>query len=336
MLNKRHGSETKKFGLLPFSSDLKHLPHLIAMDQVPETSLFTAVTASCLLGLSYVLSLYIWSLPWQTSSSSSSSSSSSDGKSFLQDRDHPSTIKRRFVSAFCMLFVSPPFVVAFGTRALLDAPGATLASVIGFRSEGMISAVVIPLFLTAALFLGPLVMASVNDVRIKLIMMPHYWAQSMRDLIWWRNYVVAPFTEEYTFRACMLPILLGYFTPVGSIAISPFFFGIAHLHHMIERIRKGQDIQTAVMISLFQSTYTTIFGMYSAFLFVRTGHIAAPVVAHGFCNFMGFPDFNELLNHPPRTRAILSAFFLLGVLLFFVLLFPLTDPKIYGNHLYKW
>ena len=54
--------------------------------------------------------------------------------------------------------------------------------------------------------------------------------------------------------------------------------------------------------SLFQSTYTTIFGMYSAFLFVRTGHIAAPVVAHGFCNFMGFPDFNELLNHPPRTR----------------------------------
>ena len=29
-----HGSETQKFGLLPFSSDLKHLPHLVAMDQV--------------------------------------------------------------------------------------------------------------------------------------------------------------------------------------------------------------------------------------------------------------------------------------------------------------
>ena len=43
-----------------------------------------------------------------------------------------------------------------------------------------LSQVVIPLFLTAALFLGPVVMASVNDVRIKLIMMPHYWAQSMR------------------------------------------------------------------------------------------------------------------------------------------------------------
>ena len=43
-----------------------------------------------------------------------------------------------------------------------------------------LSQVVIPLFLTAALFLGPVVMASINDVRIKLIMMPHYWAQSMR------------------------------------------------------------------------------------------------------------------------------------------------------------
>ena len=91
------------------------------------------MTASCLLGLSYVLSLYIWSLPWQTASEAA--------PSFLQDRDHPSTIKRRFVSAFCMLFVSPPFVVAFGARALLDAPGATLASVIGFRGEGMLSAV---------------------------------------------------------------------------------------------------------------------------------------------------------------------------------------------------
>ena len=57
----------------------------------------------------------------------------------LQDRDHPSTIKRRFVSAFCMLFASPPFVCAFGSSALLD--GAALAAVIGFRGEGLLSAV---------------------------------------------------------------------------------------------------------------------------------------------------------------------------------------------------
>ena len=112
-----------------------------SFDQHPETSLFTAVSASCLLGLSYVLSLYIWSLPFHSPS----------GKSytFLQDRDHPSTIKRRFISAFCMLFVSPPFVLAFGTHSLLDAPGAALFSVIGFRGEGLLSAVNITSTFTA-------------------------------------------------------------------------------------------------------------------------------------------------------------------------------------------
>lgn len=76
--------------------------------------------------------------------------------------------------------------------------------------------------------------------------------------------------------------------------------------------------------------------MYSAFLFVRTGHIAAPVIVHGFCNFMGFPDVSELFNQQPKTRAILSGLFVLGLILFFFLLFPLTEPSIYKNVLYKW
>ena len=36
-----------------------------------------------------------------------------------------------------------------------------------------------------------------------------FWRQSLRDWIWWRNHVVAPFSEEFTFRACMVPVLLG-------------------------------------------------------------------------------------------------------------------------------
>ena len=50
----------------------------------------------------------------------------------------------------------------------------------------------------------------------------------------------------------MLPILLGYYTPQGAILVSPLFFGVAHFHHMIEKIRKGQDVQTAFLVSLFQ------------------------------------------------------------------------------------
>jgi hypothetical protein len=50
----------------------------------------------------------------------------------------------------------------------------------------------------------------------------------------------------------MLPILLGYYSPQGAILVSPLFFGVAHFHHMIERIRKGVDVQTAFFISAFQ------------------------------------------------------------------------------------
>ncbi len=50
----------------------------------------------------------------------------------------------------------------------------------------------------------------------------------------------------------MLPILLGYYSPHGAVLVSPLFFGVAHFHHMIERIRKGQDLQTAFFISSFQ------------------------------------------------------------------------------------
>ena len=34
--------------------------------------------------------------------------------------------------------------------------------------------------------------------------------------------------------------------------------------------------------------------MYSALLFIRTGHFAAPFLVHAYCNFMGFPDFVEV------------------------------------------
>jgi prenyl protein peptidase len=124
----------------------------------PETSFFTAVSASCLLGMSYVLSLYVWS------------------HSTTHDRDHPSTIKRRFVSAFCMLFISPPFVWAFGSQKLWLRATGGLAQVIGFRWDGFFEATVLPLALTVVLFAGPIAMACINDVRIRLLMMPHYWA----------------------------------------------------------------------------------------------------------------------------------------------------------------
>merc|ERR1719227_90934 len=84
--------------------------------------------APFLLGVSYVASLYVW-------------------RSQL-DRDHPDTIKRRFVSAAFMTIISPVFVMMFG----------------------------VPLLLTMLLFLGPTAMLLLDE-RFRVFCVPMFWEQ---------------------------------------------------------------------------------------------------------------------------------------------------------------
>ena len=104
---------------------------------------------------------------------------------------------------------------------------------------------------------------------------------------------------------------------------------------------------------MFQFTYTTVFGMYSSYLFVRTGHFTAPFLVHAFCNFMGFPDFGDVVASEPRKRyctahrtpltaltamlyrVFLCLMYLAGLLGFNFLLVPLTAPDLYSNTVYR-
>jgi prenyl protein peptidase len=134
----------------------------------------------------------------------------------------------------------------------------------------------------------------------------------------------------------MLPLLVGPLSPETAVLVAPLFFGVAHLHHAVERVRKGQAVAAAVAVSLFQMVYTTLFGAYSAFLFLRTGHLAAPVLTHSLCNFMGFPDVGEIFRRPTTgERAGLAAAYVMGAVSFALMLFPLTDPDMYGNDIYN-
>lgn len=66
-----------------------------------------------------------------------------------------------------------------------------------------------------------------------------------------------------------------------------------------------------------------------------TGHLLGPVLCHAFCNHMGFPEINEVLNEEDfdkKARAI--CFYLLGPVLFFMLLNLLTAPILFGNDVY--
>jgi len=51
----------------------------------------------------------------------------------------------------------------------------------------------------------------------------------------------------------------------------------------------------------FQFLYTTLFGWYATHVFLSTGHLAAAVAVHSFCNWMGFPPVGGVLSHPQRN-----------------------------------
>lgn len=282
----------------------------VAFDSLTSTS----ALATCFsLAIVYVGSLYIWTsnLP----------------------RDHPQTIKERIVrvTLTCALSILVLYIVS--DKDVQHGRGATLWRWMGIHSEAIAASAILPLVLFMILFLGPLYMDILEGGLSELH--PSNLRRRFYDLRCWRNYFVAPFSEELVFRGCMLPILLPVFGPSTSIILAPSFFGVAHIHHAWERYYKENfPAKNVAITTLFQAFYTTLFGTLSSWLFLRTGHLASAVICHSFCNMMGFPDFSYALSH--EKKKTIWAVFVAGLLLFLLLAKPLTSPSIYGNFIYGW
>lgn len=165
---------------------------------------------------------------------------------FSFHRDHPTTVKKRFFSVFMVMLISPIFIYV-----LLLANKSTVITIweiMGFRTKGILVALFVPLLLTATLFLGPICAIIINGVW-KSYLEPVYWVDCFKNILWIRNHIVAPLSEEFTFRACMMPLLLQSYRPTTAVLLTPLFFGVAHLHHNIERVRSGMDWKTAFIVS---------------------------------------------------------------------------------------
>jgi prenyl protein peptidase len=81
-------------------------------------------------------------------------------------------------------------------------------------------------------------------------------------------------------------------TPITQIILlSPVVFGLAHIHHFYEfRIANPNvALPMAIARTVLQFSYTSLFGMYGTFLFLRTGSLLAVIAVHAFCNSMGLP-----------------------------------------------
>jgi membrane protease YdiL (CAAX protease family) len=144
-----------------------------------------------------------------------------------------------------------------------------------------------------------------------------------------RNLVAAPLTEELVFRAAVCPLLLaaGWAAPRVAL-VAPLFFGVAHVHHGVVAWRSGAASAAAAAVQVaVQMTYTWAFGVFAAFVFVRTGRVAPAVASHAFCNYMGLPHIGFLWadHHLHRHRRALLAAYAVGIGAFFWGLHPLTE-----------
>ncbi|RVE64052.1 hypothetical protein OJAV_G00142500 [Oryzias javanicus] len=284
------------------------------VQQEERRKCWVSVLSCLLLACLYVGSLYVWcdSLP----------------------RDHPSRIKRRCASVLLVSGVAPAVVKTW--MHLNDITvNVSVWELIGIRWEGFVPAALFPLLLSMVFYLGPLVHSAVENpdgfsAEVKSAFDVESWLLCVRDAVWLRNQVVAPLTEELVFRGAMLPMLLPCSGATAAVFTAPLFFGVAHLHHIIEQRRLAKDSMKVILLTAgIQFLYTTVFGAFTSFIFLRTGHLVGPVLCHSFCNSQGLPDIASALLHPQRS-ALLS-FYLVGALLFLVLLFPLTDPHFYTS-----
>ena len=268
-----------------------------------------AWVASLGIVVAYVGSLYVWPARHRA------------------PRDAPGVIKRRFLSlaGACALACLPLH------RALLAAEVSprppSLARALGVHPDPVaaVASVASTLGLAAALFLGPLVALALDG----RLLSRFADALCLDRLVKWRNYVVAPATEEFAFRACVAPLLLvtGAATLRGAVFASPLLFGLAHIHHFAELRRRSGSASAAALGVAAQFTYTVVFGWFAAFAFLRTGHLAGPVAAHAFCNVMGLPDVSRVATHPKAP--VVAAAYVLGIAVFLGGLWPATDPAMH-------
>ncbi|KAJ2744474.1 CAAX prenyl protease [Coemansia sp. BCRC 34301] len=229
-------------------------------------------------------------------------------------RDHPHVIGQRIRGA----------VVA--TAASLAATAYTLrkedwVSQLGLAPRAALGSACAGLVLTCALYLGPLTMDCLDR--------QSPWALCARpSAVWWRNYVVGPVTEELVFRSVVVSLWLAAgVSSLVAVLVSPLVFSVAHIHHAVASYCAGTPLSHAAAAMLAQLAYTSLFGCYAAMMFVRTGSVVGPVVAHIVCNVQGLPSISRINQHPAKYA--LWAVHGAGVLGLVLLFEPMTRPGIF-------
>lgn len=271
-------------------------------------------------------------------------------------RDAPSVIRARVraVSAACL-------IVSLIVLWIIVQKGSSLAEAVTLLGwwPVILGDVARCVLLTAVLFVGPLYERGIIEGEWRSWLQPGSLIEGLSGWIGWRNYVAVscgrkykpdplytnihqgPVTEEIIFRSAILPLhILAKVSPGHMVFLTPLYFGIAHIHHFYEfRLTHPETpLLLALIRPVFQLSYTTLFGWYAAFVYLRTGSLWAVILIHSFCNWNGLPRFwGRVEAYPifgretqPLHTGWTVAYYLLLVLgawSFAKLLWPLTESN---------
>ena len=172
------------------------------------------------------------------------------------------------------------------------------------------------------------------------------WGETstVKNLFW------APLFEEFIYRACLINVFIesGKYTPTYCVLLTPLFFAISHLHHVFEQQRNQWtlrqkllqekehieshleeyvSLKKAMLIALFKLAYTEIFGIYAGFVYIGTGSLWPAIALHSYCNLLGFPSFENLLDKGERlsNRIIAGVLYVIGTIFLFYFFTWFTD-----------
>ncbi|WWC66998.1 uncharacterized protein I206_100905 [Kwoniella pini CBS 10737] len=242
-------------------------------------------------------------------------------------RDHPETIKKRMIAVTIstILSLSGVYLTINNLSPSYSISISKSITLLGLRLPPLKNNLInnlLPFTLAPILMTGPLYSTYLDDELP--IFRNKYYGENLWDgikrswrsfgLIEFRNYIVGPITEELVFRSTILSVsILGGIPFKSLVFATPLWFGVAHAHHALETYRKNGSTRNAaihaILSCLFQLSYTTLFGWFASYIYLKTGSVIPSLTSHIFCNVMGiYLPTLAVARHPKRKIQIWTSY----------------------------